>query len=77
MLCKNNMANIDYKSKRYNAKHIFPSFPFFFFLKNLFKKKNNKTPYHEMHECYTMQILKKKKQQQQQKNGHKEYRDEA
>ena len=58
MLCKDNMASLDYKSKKNNAKHIFPTFPPFF---NFFIfKKNNKTPYHEIHECYAMQILKTK-----------------
>ena len=47
------MANLDYKSKISNTKHIFP-FPFFllFFLK---------ATYHEMHECNAMQILKAKR----------------
>ena len=48
MLCKDNMASLDYKSKKNNAKHIFPLIYLFF------KKKDNKTPYHEMHECYGM-----------------------
>ena len=55
------MANLDYKYKKNNAKHIFPSFSFPFFLGGGGGfEKNNKTPYHEMHECYAMQILKKK-----------------
>ena len=58
MLCKDSMANIDYKSKINNTKHIFPSFLFFFF-----KKGITKTTYHEMHECYAMQILKAKRTQ--------------
>ena len=71
MLCKDNMATLDYKSKKNNAKHICPSsFSFFFFF--LIFEKNNKTPYNEMHECYAMQILKTKKQNQKIKNGHKE-----
>ena len=57
MLCKDNMASLDYKSKKNNAKHIFPSFLFYFIF-----FKGNKTTYHEMHECYAMQILKTKKQ---------------
>ena len=62
MLCKDKMANLDYKSKRYDTKHIFPLFLF------LFSKEIAKKTYLEMHECYAMQILKKK----QQKNSHKE-----
>ena len=58
MLCKDNMANLDYKSKIYNAKHIFPSFLLFYFLKEIIK-----TTYHEMHECYAMQILKARRKQ--------------
>ena len=38
--------------------------PFLFF----FKKKNNKTPNHEMHECYAMQILKQKTKKKKNKN---------
>ena len=69
MLCKDNMANFDYKSKIYNTKHIFPSSFYFFILKGI-----TKTTYHEMHEYYAMQILKtQKKTKQQKKNGHKEY----
>ena len=60
MLCKDNIASLDYKSKRNNAKHIFPSFPFFFYFFILFIKGITKTTYHEMHECYAMQILKTK-----------------
>ena len=52
MLCKDNMANLNYTSRICNTKHI----PFFFFL-----KKITKTTYHEMHECNAMQILKAKK----------------
>ena len=59
MLCKNNMANLDYKSKINNTKHVFPSSPFIYLL-FLFKKKKT---YHEMHECYAMQILKAKRKQ--------------
>ena len=62
MLCKNNMASLDYKSKKNKAKHIFPSFPFIYLFLFLFLKGVTKTTYHEMHECYAMQILKKKKQ---------------
>ena len=49
------MANLDYKSKKNNTKHIFPSFLFLFGI--------TKTTYHEMHECYAMQILKAKRKQ--------------
>ena len=49
------MANLDYKSKKNNTKHIFPSFLFLFGI--------TKTTYHEMHECYVMQILKAKRKQ--------------
>ena len=81
MLCKDNMANLDYKSKKNNAKHIFPSFPFFIFY--LFIKGIIKKTYYEMHEYYAMQILettttKKKKKTTTttttttKKNGHKE-----
>ena len=60
MLCKDNMVNLDYKSKKTNAKHIFPSFSFLFFYFFILKKITKAT-YHEMHECYVMQILKEKK----------------
>ena len=70
MICNDNMANLDYKSKNNNTKHIFPSFFLFLFL---FLKGMAKTTYHGMYECYAMQILKaKKKTKQQKKNGHKE-----
>ena len=49
------MAKLDYKSKKNNTKHIFPSFLFLFGI--------TKTTYHEMHECYAMQILKAKRKQ--------------
>ena len=72
MLCKDNVANLDFKSKKNNAKHIFPSFSFFFFnfiylFFVFFFKELTKKTLHEMHECYALQILKTKK-----KNGHKE-----
>ena len=54
MLCKDNMANLNYKSKNNNAKHIFPPPPPFYFI----LKRITKTTYHEMRECYVMQILK-------------------
>ena len=57
MLCKDNMASLDYKSKKNNAKHIFPLIYFFFFkkiTKHLIMKCMNAM------EC-GMQILKKKK----------------
>ena len=58
MLCKDNMAKLDYKSKKNNTKHIFPSFlPFFKKRKKKRKRKKKgvtKTTYHEMHECYAM-----------------------
>ena len=61
MLCKDNMANLDYKSKKNNAKHIFPSFSFLFFIFYfLFLKGITKTTHHEMYECYAMKILKTK-----------------
>ena len=48
MLCKDNMANLDFKFKKNNAKLIFPSFSsfiflFFYFLFLLLKRinKNN------------------------------------
>ena len=59
---------------------FFLPFPFLFIY--LFIKWITKTTYHEIHECYAMQILKKKlkekqkkkqKQKQQKENGHKEY----
>ena len=75
MLCKNNMANLDYKSKKNNTKHIFPSFLFFLF-------GITKTTYTKMNKCYAMQILKKKiektknkkqnKTKTAKKNGYKE-----
>ena len=55
------MANIDYKSKKNTAKHIFLSFPSFYiyiYIYILFLKRITKTTYHEMRECYVMQILK-------------------
>ena len=55
------MANLDYKSKKNKAKHVFPSFPFIYLFLFLFLKGVTKTTYREMHECYAMQILKKKK----------------
>ena len=64
------MANLDYKSKKNKAKHVFPSFPFIYLFLFLFLKGVTKTTYREMHECYAMQILKKKKAK---KNDHKEY----
>ena len=60
MLCKDNMASLDYKSKKNNAKHIFHSFSPFFII-YYFLKRITKTTYHEMHECYAMQILELKK----------------
>ena len=59
MLCKNKLANLDYKSKTYNTKHIF--FPFYLFI----LKGIAKSIYHEMHECYAMQILKAQKKTKQ------------
>ena len=53
------MASLDFKSKKNNAKHIFPSFPFFIFY--LFIKGIIKKTYYEMHEYYAMQILEIKK----------------
>ena len=65
MLCKDNMARLDYKSKKNNTKHIFPHF---FFI------EQKKTTYYEMHECNAMQILKAKgNQNSKERNGHKEY----
>ena len=71
MLCKDNMVNVDYKSKKNNANTFFLSFPFF--LKIFFIKRNNKNTYHEMHKCYAMQILKQKETKKTAtKKGHKE-----
>ena len=42
MLCKDNMANLDFKSKKNNAKHIFLPFSAFFLFLFFFIKKNNK-----------------------------------
>ena len=56
MLCKHSMVSLDYKSKKNNANTFFLPFPLFF----LFLKGITKTTYHEMHECYAMQILKTK-----------------
>ena len=55
------MANLDYKSKKNKAKHVFPSFPFIYLFLFLFLKGVTKTTYREMHECYAMQILELKK----------------
>ena len=68
MLCKDNMANLNYKSKNNNTKHIFPSFFFLYLF-----LKGNKITYHEMHECYAIQILESKKTKHQKEKGHKEY----
>ena len=67
MLCKDNMVSFDYKSKKNNTKHIFPSFlPFFKKRKKKEKEKKKgvtKTTYHEIHECYAMQFLIAKRKQ--------------
>ena len=64
MICKDNMASLDYKSKKKYCKTHF-SF-LFIYLFIIFLKRITKKTYHEMHEWYAMQILKKKKQQQRQ-----------
>ena len=58
MICKDNMASLDYKSKKKYCKTHF-SF-LFIYLFIIFLKRITKTTYHEMHEWYAMQILKKK-----------------
>ena len=68
MLCKDNIANLDYKSKIYNTKTLFSFLLLFFILKGIAK-----TTYNEMHECYAMQILEKQRETKTtKKNGHKE-----
>ena len=60
MLFKDKLANLDFKSKTNNAKHIllpFSSFIYLFLFKELTKTTQN-----EMHECYAMQILEKNKE---------------
>ena len=58
MICKDNMASLDYKSKK---KYYKTHFSFLFiYLFIIFLKRITKTTYHEMHEWYAMQILKKK-----------------
>ena len=45
MLCKDNMANLDFKSKKNNAKHIFLPFSSFFFFSYIYiyyKKEKQK-----------------------------------
>ena len=60
MLCKNKLANLDFKSKeKSNVKY-------FFFKKKNSKKKKQKQSQNEMHECYAMQILEKQKKKQEQ-----------
>ena len=58
MICKDNMASLDYKSKKKYCKTHF-SF-LFIYLFIIFLKRITKTTYHEMHEWYAMQIQKKK-----------------
>ena len=58
MICKDNIASLDYKSKKKYCKTHF-SF-LFIYLFIIFLKRITKTTYHEMHEWYAMQILKKK-----------------
>ena len=70
MLCNIKLANLDFKSKKKNAKHnLLP----FFFIINFEKKKQNQ-PQNEMHECYVMRILETKITK---KNGHKGQSDET
>ena len=40
MLCKDDMASLDFKSKKNNAKHIFPSFSSIFFFFFFFCEKH-------------------------------------
>ena len=75
MLCKDNMTNHDFKTKKNIAKHIFlPFYTFFFFFFK--KKKITKATEYGMYECYATQILeekqRKKKEKKKKKNGHKE-----
>ena len=58
MICKDNMASLDYKSKKKYCKTHF--YFLFIYLFIIFLKRITKTTYHEMHEWYAMQILKKK-----------------
>ena len=76
MLCKDNMTNFDYKSKKIMQNTFFLHFPPFYFY-FLFLNIITKTIYHEMHECYAMQILKIKKTKTTKKHDHKEQRYEA
>ena len=69
MLCKDNMANLDYKSKKNNAKHIFPLIYLFFFkkiTKHLIMKCMNAM------EC-VMQILKTKTNKNKKKKSTEEW----
>ena len=60
---KQNMANLNYKSKIYNTKHIlpYPSFQLFIYLFFVFLKKQTQTTQYGMYECNAMQILKAKR----------------
>ena len=70
MLCKNKLTNLDFKSKKNNAKHILLPFSFFYLFFN-FKKKKQKQSQNEMHECYAMQILETKNKED--KNNKEEW----
>ena len=78
MLCKDKLANLDFKSKKIMQNTFFFPFPlflffyffYFFFYFFFFLERITKTTYHEMHECYAMKILKKsKKTKQKQQRG--------
>ena len=56
---------------------FFLPFLLFIYLFIFILKGITKITFHEMHECYTMQILKNKKTKLQKENGHTEYWDEA
>ena len=54
-------------NSRYIIQNIFLLPYFFFFLKKKNLKEITKTTYHEMHECYAVQILEKRGKQKQQR----------
>ena len=60
MLCKDNIANLNFKSKKNNAKHIFLPFSSFFYFIFLFiiKKKTKKKQKQPSMECMNVMQCK-------------------
>ena len=73
MLCKDKLANLDFKSKKNNANHILLPFFFFFFL--IWKRNNKNNP--RMKYMNVMQCPKNKDSKNNKKDGHKKKSDEA